>query len=76
MTWSRVRPEISGPLAPYEAGFTKWLLRGQVCQAAALVRQYRRELEGWPRCGALGLRRTFSVGMWPPVHVRGEQRSV
>lgn len=42
MTWSRARLEISGPLAPYEAGFTKWL--GHKGYAPTVVRTHQRRV--------------------------------
>ena len=42
MTWSRARLEMSGPLAPYEAGFTEWLV-GKV-YAPAVVRIHQRRM--------------------------------
>jgi integrase/recombinase XerD len=42
VTWSRARLEISGPLAPYEAGFTKWL--GHKGYAPTVVRTHQRRV--------------------------------
>lgn len=42
MTWSRARLEISGPLAPYEAGFTTWL--GRRGYAPVVVRVHQRRM--------------------------------
>ncbi len=41
MTWSRARLEISGPLAPFEAGFTEWLRRKGYASAVVRVHQRR-----------------------------------
>jgi integrase/recombinase XerD len=40
--WSRARLEIAGPLAPFEAGFTKWL--GHKGYAPAVVRVHQRRM--------------------------------
>lgn len=42
MTWSRARLEMSGPLAPYEAGFIKWL--GRKGYASMVVRVHQRRM--------------------------------
>jgi integrase/recombinase XerD len=42
VTWSRARLEISGPLAPFETGFTEWLRRKGY--APAVVRIHRRRV--------------------------------
>jgi site-specific recombinase XerD len=42
VSWSRARLEISGPLAPYEPGFTEWL--GRRCFAPAVVRVHQRRM--------------------------------
>ncbi|MGW6443476.1 hypothetical protein [Lentzea sp. NPDC055074] len=42
MTWSRARLEISGPLAPYAAGFTEWL--GHNGYAPTTVRTHQRRM--------------------------------
>jgi len=41
VTWSRARLEISGPLAPFEAGFTEWLRRKGYASAVVRVHQRR-----------------------------------
>jgi integrase/recombinase XerD len=48
MTWSRAQLVMSGPLAQYEAGFTKWL--GHKGYASTVVRTHQRRmihLSGW-----------------------------
>lgn len=42
MSWSRARLNISGPLEPYEAGFTQWL--GRKGYASAVVRIHQRRM--------------------------------
>jgi integrase/recombinase XerD len=41
VTWSRARLEISGPLAPFEAGFTDWLRRKGYAPAVVRIHQRR-----------------------------------
>ncbi len=41
MTWSRARLEISGPLAPFEVGFTEWLVRKGYAPAVVRIHQRR-----------------------------------
>lgn len=56
MTWSRARLEISGPLAPYAAGFTKWL--GHKGYASTVVRTHQRRvihLSEWMQAVGIGL---------------------
>lgn len=48
MTWSRARLEISGPLAPYEAGFTEWLAHKGYASAVVRIHQRRMmHLSSW-----------------------------
>lgn len=56
MTWSRSRLEISGPLASYEAGFTKWL--GHKGYALAVMRVHQRRvihLSQWMQAAGIGI---------------------
>jgi len=41
VTWSRARLEMFGPLAPYEAGFTEWLVGKGYAPAVVRVHQRR-----------------------------------
>jgi integrase/recombinase XerD len=41
VTWSRARLEMSGPLAPYEAGFTEWLVHKGYTPAVVRIHQRR-----------------------------------
>lgn len=41
MTWSRARLEVSGPLAPFVAGFTDWLVGKGYTPAAVRIHQRR-----------------------------------
>lgn len=48
MTWSRTRLEISGPLAPYDVGFTEWLVHKGYAPAVVRIQQRRMlHLSSW-----------------------------
>jgi integrase/recombinase XerD len=56
VTWSRARLEMSGPLAPYEEGFTRWL--GGKGYVPAVVRTHQRRvihLSEWMHAAGIGL---------------------
>jgi hypothetical protein len=60
-SWSRVRLEISGPLVPYEVGFTEWL--GHKGYVPTVVRVHQRRmihLSGWMQAAGIGGRRVWS----------------
>jgi site-specific recombinase XerD len=56
VTWSRARLEISGPLTPFEAGFTDWLRRKGYAPAVVRIHQRRMaHLSRWMEMEGVGL---------------------